>query len=192
MVQYVINDTDYNILVMIKNYIRVALRSVRNNRIFSFINITGLGFGITCSLLILLWVQDERGYDNDQVNGKRMFMIYQRQFIDQKVDAGYYTPGLLSVELKKNIPEIEKAAGYMHCNNATFEGGDKVLKLNGAWTGADFFDIFSYPVLLGNRNTALNSISSMAISNGMAIKFFGVPPLLWGKRSATETKLISR
>ncbi len=142
---------------MIKNYFRIAWRTIRNNRIFSIINITGLAFGITCSLLILLWVQDERSIDKDQVNGDRLFMIYQRQYIDQKIDAGYYTPGLLSFELKKNIPGIEQAVGYMNCNKATFEVGKKIFKLDGAWTGADFFNMFSYPLVQGNRNTALNS-----------------------------------
>src|SRR5580765_4550870 len=143
---------------MIKNYLQIAWRTMRNNRIFSFINITGLAFGITCSLLILLWVQDEKSIDNDQANGDRLFMIYERQYIDEKIDAGYYTPGLLSFELKKNIPEIEQAVGYRNCNRATFEAGEKILKLDGAWAGADYFKMFSYPLVRGNRATALNTI----------------------------------
>ena len=158
---------------MIKNYFRIAWRNIRNNRIFSFINITGLAFGITCSLLILLWVQDEKGIDNDQANGDRLFMVYERQYIDQKVDAGYYTPGLLSFELKKNIPEIERAVGFRNCYRVTFEAAEKKLKWDGAWTGADYFDMFSYPLIRGDRNSALNSISSIAISNNMALKYFG-------------------
>ena len=100
---------------MVKNYFRLTWRNIQNNKIFSFINILGLAFGICSSLLILLWVQDERSYDKDQVNENRLFIIYQRQYIDQKVDGGYYTPGLLFSELKKNIPEVERAVGYMNC-----------------------------------------------------------------------------
>ena len=166
---------------MIKNYFRIAWRSVKNNRVFSFINIVGLAFGICCSLLILLWVQDESSFDKDQVNEKRLFIIYQRQYIDQKVDGGYYTPGLLFAELKKNIPEVEQAVGYMNCHNATFEAGRRIFKLDGAWTGADYFHMFSYPLLQGNRQTALNSISSIAISNNMAVKFFGNAASAMGK-----------
>jgi putative ABC transport system permease protein len=174
---------------MFKHYFRIALRNIQNNRVFSLINITGLAFGITCSLLILLWVQDEQSYDKDQTNGKRLFIIYQRQYIDQKIDAGYYTPGLLSAELKKNIPEVEGAVGYMNSNNTTFESGDKILKLDGAWTGPDFFKMFSYPLLQGNRNTALNSISGMAISNNMAIKFFGSAAAAMGKTIRYRNKI---
>ncbi len=166
---------------MIKNFLRTTIRNIRNNKAFSFINIIGLAFGITCSLLILLWVKDEWSYDKGQANGNRMFIIYQRQYIDQKMSAGYYTPGLLATELKKNIPGIEEAIGYMDCNKATFEAEDKILKLDGAWTGADYFKIFSYPLLQGNRATALNEVSKMAISNNMAVKFFGSATAAMGK-----------
>jgi putative ABC transport system permease protein len=173
---------------MIKNYFLTAFRSVVNNKIFSAINILGLAFGITCSLLILLWVQDELNYDKDQQNGKKMFIVYQRQYIDQKMEGGYYTPGLLSTELKKNIPEIEKAVGYRDCNQATFEAENKVLKLNGAWTGTDYFNIFSYPLLQGNRPNALSTVSSMAISKNMAVKFFGSAAAAMGKTIRYKNK----
>jgi putative ABC transport system permease protein len=166
---------------MIKNYLLIAWRNLKNNRIFSFINIVGLAFGITCSLLILLWVQDERSIDKDQAEGNRKFIIYERQFIDQKIDAGYYTPGLLSVELKKNIPEIEEAVGYRNCNSATFEAGDKILKLDGAWAGDGYFNMFSYPLLQGDRATALKDVSSIAVSEAMAKKFFGTAAGAMGK-----------
>ena len=166
---------------MIKNYFLIAWRNLKNNRVFSFINIIGLAFGITCSLLILLWVQDERSIDKDQAAGNRKFIIYERQFIDQKIDAGYYTPGLLAVELKKNIPEIEQAIGFRNCNNTTFEAGDKILKLDGAWAGDGYFNIFSYPLLQGDRTTALKDISDIAISESMAKKFFGTAAAAMGK-----------
>jgi len=166
---------------MISNYFRIAWRNIKNNRVFSSINLIGLAFGITCSLLILLWVRDEKSYDHEQANGNRMFILYERQFNDQKASAGYYTPGLLSAELKKNIPEIEQAIGYKDCNKTTFEAAGKILKLDGAWTGADYFTMFSYPLLQGNRATALSSISSMVISNKMAIQFFGSAEEAMGK-----------
>jgi putative ABC transport system permease protein len=158
---------------MLKNYFRIAWRNLINSKIFSFINITGLALGITCSLLILLWVHDERSVDNSQANGNRLFMLYERQYIDNKIDAGYYTPGLLSYELKKNIPEIESAVGYMRSYQSTFEANNKIIKENGAWTGADYFNMFGYPLLAGNPSTALNTPVSMAISKKMAIRFFG-------------------
>jgi putative ABC transport system permease protein len=166
---------------MLKNYFRIAWTNLINSKIFSFINITGLALGITCSLLIILWVHDERSIDNSQANGNRLFILYERQYIDQKIDAGYYTPGLLSYELKKNIPEIENAVGYMRSYQSTFEVNNKIIKENGAWTGADYFKMFSYPLLAGNPATALNTPVSMAVSKKMAIRFFGTVPDAMGK-----------
>jgi putative ABC transport system permease protein len=158
---------------MLKNYFHVAWRNFRNSKVFSFINLTGLAFGITCGLLILLWVRDERSIDNAQVNGNRLYILYERQYVDSKINAGYYTPGLLAAELKKKIPEIENTVGYMHSFKTTFETRDKILKQDGAWSDKDYFKMFSYPLLEGNPETALNSPLSIAISHKMAIAFFG-------------------
>ena len=67
------------------------------NKAFSMINIFGLALGIACSLLILLWVNDERGVDTFHVNGKYLYQVYERQFYDGKVEASYPTQGLLAL-----------------------------------------------------------------------------------------------
>ena len=83
---------------MFKNYFITALRNLWRNKVFSVINIVGLAFGITCSLLILLWVQDEYGVDSLHKNRDQLYVVYERQFTDGKVEAGYYTPGPLGDE----------------------------------------------------------------------------------------------
>jgi hypothetical protein len=71
---------------MIKNYLVVAWRNLVRNRTFSTINILGLALGMTCSLLILLWVHDERSVDGFHANGKQLYQIYERMYFDGKVD----------------------------------------------------------------------------------------------------------
>jgi putative ABC transport system permease protein len=166
---------------MLMHHLKIAWRNGKKNKTFSLINIIGLALGITCSLLILLWVQDERSIGNEQLNGNRLYILYERQYIDQKVDAGYYSPGLLAFELKKKIPEVECAVGYMRSYQTTFEAGNKTFKQDGAWTGADYFSMFSYHLLQGNRATALSTPSGIAISNKMAIQFFGGASAAMGK-----------
>jgi hypothetical protein len=119
--------------------------------------------------------------DNELVNRNRLYILYERQYIDQKIDAGYYTPGLLATELKKKIPELEFASGYMRNSQSTFEAGNKILKEDGAWTDADYLSMFSYPLLQGKPADALISPLSIAISNKMAIQFFGSASLAMGK-----------
>ena len=161
---------------MIKNYFITALRNFWRNKIFSFINILGLSFGISCSLLILLWVQDEYRVDAFHKNGAQLYTVYERQYNDEKVDAGYYTPGPLGDELKKKIPEVVYASTARQNDDiSTFELDDKIIKEKGNFATQDFFKMFSYPLLLGNTQTIFNSPSSIVISRKMADDFFGSP-----------------
>ena len=140
---------------MFRNYLKTALRHLWKNKSFSALNIAGLALGMACSLLILLWVQHEKSIDAFHANTENLYVIYERQYHDGQIDAGYYTPALLSEELKKKIPEVEFAAGQAWENLYTFEAGEKILKQNGTHAGKDFFSMFSIPVLAGNKETAL-------------------------------------
>ena len=174
---------------MIKNYLLVALRNLKRNKVFSFINIVGLALGMACSLLILLWVQDERGMDAFHVNKTRLYNIYERQYYDGRIEAGYFTPGLLGTEMKKKIPEIEQAADYApNSDKLTFQVGDKIIKEEGKYASEDFFSMFSFPLLQGKPATALNDPASIAISRKMAVHFFGSPQAAMGKALRVENK----
>lgn len=166
---------------MIRNYLKVALRNIRKNKVFSTINILGLSLGLACSLLIMLWVQHERSVDGFHKNANQLFRIYERQYHDNQIDAGYYTPGILAETLKKVVPEIEYSSGYAWQNNTTFRVGDKILKEKGTYASEDFFKMFSYPLIEGNPQTALNSLENIAISRKFANDFFGGPANAIGK-----------
>src|SRR5690349_12708376 len=97
---------------MWKNYFLVAYRGLAKNKTFSVINIFGLALGITCSLLIFLWVKDEKSINNFHANGNRLYSILERQYIDGKVEGQYSTPGVLADEMKKKFPEVEKASNF--------------------------------------------------------------------------------
>ncbi|HTL09007.1 MAG TPA: ABC transporter permease [Chitinophagaceae bacterium] len=174
---------------MIKNYLLVAIRNLQRNKVFSFINILGLALGICCSLLIILWVQDERSMDNFHANNGRLYMIYENQFYDGKISSGYYTPGVLAAELKKKIPEIEKAINFnVWPDKKAFQVGDKILKEEGNFADPDFFEMFSFPLLEGKPSLALNDPSSIAVSEKMAKHFFGSVAAAMGKTIRCEDK----
>ncbi len=168
---------------MIKNYFKVAWRNLVRNKAHTFINIAGLSVGLACSLLILLWVQNELDKDGFHKNGKNLYSVYERQFFDHKVTGQYETPGLLASELKKVIPEVKYATssttGFEERH--TFKVGDKILKIEGAAADSDFFKMFSYPLLQGNAQNALNNILGIAISKKMAEDFFGSAQTAMGK-----------
>jgi putative ABC transport system permease protein len=166
---------------MIKNYLLVAWRNLVRNKAFSAINILGLALGMTCSLLTLLWVHDERSVDGFHANGKQLYQIYERMYFDGKVMADYSTQGLLAGELKRVIPDIQYSSSLEHCTTNTFEARNKISKMSGSFANADFFTMFSYPLLQGTQQTALNTLEGVAISRKMANLFFGSPAAAMGQ-----------
>ena len=173
---------------MITNYLKTALRNFWRNKSFSLINVFGLALGMACSVLIMLWVQDEKATDGFFKDTDRLFSIYERQYYDNKIEAFHGTPGILSDEIKKIIPDIEYASGMAWNEKNTFQVGDKIMKQEGNSAGADFFKIFSYRLLQGNAATALNTPTSIAISQKMAVDFFGSPQAAIGKTIRYENR----
>ncbi len=173
---------------MFKSYLKLAVRNLLKDKGFSMINIAGLALGIACSLLILLWVQDERSMDAFHSNGSRLYTIYEWAFDDGVVTAGYGTRGPLADELKKKIPEVEMSTAFAWQETHTFSAGNKIIKEDGNTAGADFFRMFSYPLLEGTAADALSSPESIAISHSMADDFFGSPSAAIGKTLRYENR----
>ena len=158
---------------MIRNYVKIAWRNLIKNETFSSINILGLALGMVCSLLIFLWVLDERSIDSFHVNIDQTYIVISQEYIgNEEVTGTYDTPGLLAEELKLKIPEIELACNYGWNGYHTFSTNEKILKIGGNYAGVDFFKIFSYPLILGSKETALKSPESIAVSKKMATNLF--------------------
>jgi len=173
---------------MLKNYFFIAIRNLKRNKVFSFINILGLALGMGCSLLIMLWVQDEKDIDAFHTNKQQLFSVYERQYYDGKIEAFHSTPGLLYTEMKKVFPEVKYASPYAWNDLNTFQVGDKILKENGNYANEDFFKMFSFPLIEGNAATALTTPESISISRKMANDFFGSPAKAIGKTIRYQDK----
>ncbi|MBS1596933.1 MAG: ABC transporter permease [Bacteroidetes bacterium] len=173
---------------MLRNYFLIAIRNLKKNKVFSFINILGLALGMTCSLLIFLWVQDEKSVNAFHANGNRLYSVYERQYYDKQVQASHTTPGLMADEMKRILPQVEYACQFAWSTTNTFQVGEKIQKEEGNHASADFFKIFSYPLVQGNVATALNSPVSIAISRKMANDFFGSAQNAIGKTIRYENK----
>ena len=173
---------------MLRNFLKVAIRNLWKHKGYSALNIFGLAMGMACSLLILLWIRDEKSMDNFHVKGDRLYSVFERQYYDGKISSGHYTPGVLPDEMKKVLPEVELACGTSWGDDMTFQAGEKILKENGGEAGADFFRMFSYPLLAGTAETALATPASMAISRKMAVAFFGSPQAAIGKTIRNNNK----
>src|SRR5471030_1796064 len=129
---------------MIKNYLKVAWRNLVRNKAHTLINMAGLSVGLACSLLILLWVQNELDTDAFHKNGKYLYQVYERQYYDNKVNGQYNTPGLLAVEIKHLIPEVKYAVSAIFDEWHSFKVGDKIISMEGGSADSAFFKMFSY------------------------------------------------
>lgn len=174
---------------MFQHYIMVAYRNLVRSRSFSLINISGLAFGLACSLLIFLWARDEQSVDRFHTNNALLYRVYLRQVYDGQARADYHTPAPLPAELKKMIPEIEYATGFVKFFRLSlqddiyesFSVDDKVYKLKGSRAEEDFFSMFSYKLLYGTPQTALSRPESLCMSRKMAELFFGSVEAAIGK-----------
>ena len=166
---------------MLKNYFKIALRNLIRKRVFSLINILGLSIGMACTMLILLWVQNELSYDNFNKNGDNIYRVLYES--DNRSDGIWGTsPGLLAPEAKKNIPEIVNAARIMKRPRMVIKAiGESInqpafYEDNYYLVDPSLFKIFTLPFIKGNPETALDN--GMVITKSIALKYFGTTDVL--------------
>ncbi|MFK8059456.1 MAG: ABC transporter permease [Polaribacter sp.] len=153
--------------------LKIIFRSFLKHKSSSFINLVGLTLGLSCAFFIFLWVQDEYKKDTFHKNNSQLFQVMAVQDFADKKEVTDDTPGLLGQSIIKDFPGIKYAVTTTNIGNNQLSYEDKIFKEDGLNAGKDFFEIFSFPLLIGNPNTVLNDISSICISKKLAIKFFG-------------------
>jgi ABC-type antimicrobial peptide transport system permease subunit len=160
---------------MIRNYVKIAWRNLIRNKTFSLINILGLSFGMACSLMIWLWVKDERAYDAFHVNKDRLYkVIIHNKAKDGSIDGSMdATPGLLADALRKEVPEVSKASTVVWANPHLFAVNGKTSREINRFGNEDFFEMFSFPFVYGNSKTALSRNENIVITQQLSEKYFG-------------------
>ena len=140
---------------MIRNYLTIAFRNLLRNKIFSFINIFGLALGLSCSMLILLWVQDELTWDRFHPNIDRLYRVY----INRPGDNGIYTQ--IDVQLPlweelKTTPGIRYVSPTdNNAENSTLAYGDIRIEKLSNWVGEDFLKMFPFKFIEGISGTTV-------------------------------------
>ncbi|WP_028664127.1 ABC transporter permease [Runella zeae] len=157
---------------MFSNYFKIALRNLQKNKAFSAINILGLALGMACSLIIMLWVQDEVAMDSFHENGPRLYRVMENQFYSGKIETYASTPGILAENIVKDIPEIEKASQMLWEEEPLFTVGNNFDKEKGRYVQGDFLNMFSFKLDKGDARTALKRPDGVVISKKLADKYF--------------------
>jgi len=160
---------------MFRNYFKIAWRNMTRYKAYSGINILGLAIGIAACLLILQYVAFELSYENFQANKDRIYRVQQDRYDNGKLStqwaAGAYAVGN---SFKNAIPEIEDYVKVVQNGRVTAEINNQPLKIEKVYfASSSFFNIFTYPLIAGNKNTALKEPFTAALSETTARKIFG-------------------
>lgn len=157
---------------MFNNYLKIALRSLWRSKLHSLINIFGLGLGVACCILIVLYVHDEWTFDQFHTKADRIYRVYAREDWGEKQQFfATLTPLPMGPALKENFPEVEK---HVRINpvSSQIKVGEVQFNEQVIIGGQDFFDVFDFDIISGDRH-ALRSQSSIVITERMAKKYFG-------------------
>jgi ABC-type antimicrobial peptide transport system permease subunit len=151
----------------------MALRNLFRNKGFSITNILGLTIGITCTILIFLWVHNERTYDKFQKNYNNIYQVMANRDFKNSIftDPNMVLP--LANSLEKAYPQIKNAVVTTQDEQDIFSYRDNKIKKTGLTVGGNFFDMFSWKFIKGNAATALSDPSSIVLTEASAKTFFG-------------------
>jgi putative ABC transport system permease protein len=177
---------------MVKNFFRIAFRNISRNKLTTIINVTGLATGLAASLLILLWIQNELSFENFHENGEYIYRVEEDQFYSGERYHVTVTPFPSGPEWKQRIPEIVEQVRINRLSRILFRQDDKAF-FESALVAADstIFKVFTFLMILGNPETALNDPYSVVLTEKLAEKYFGKEDPL-GKTITLENNLQCR
>ncbi len=161
---------------MIKNYLRSALRNINRHKFISFINISGLTIGLTCCLLILIYIMNEVSYDRFNTHAKNIYRV-TRSFnsVDGVVNLrlGAVAPPFGPL-LKNEFPDIQKITRILSSGGVTLRYKNKLFnEKETCFADENFFDFFTVKTVKGDPETALNEPFSVMMTEELARKYFG-------------------
>jgi len=155
---------------MFKNYIKIAFRNIVRHKAYAMLNISGLAIGMACSILILLWVQDELSYDRFHANADQLYRL--------TCNAGDFkaavSPSGMAEGLQSEMPEIKSTVRLSKPSTNLFEVGEKKFEEKKVFcVDSNFLQVFSFRLLKGNASTALQRPDGILITEEMSKKYFG-------------------
>ncbi|MBC9933303.1 ABC transporter permease [Chitinophaga qingshengii] len=161
---------------MFVNYLLIAWRNLLKHRLFTLLNLIGLSTGLASTLLICLWIRDEWRMDRFHEKGDRLYTVMETKPHANGLLTTIESPAQLAAVLKQEMPEVEQAVVSTPANwfpGFTMTAADKHVKSRGLFAGGDFFDLFSYPLLAGDKKQVLADNNNVVISERMAMRLFG-------------------
>lgn len=170
---------------MISSYFKIAWRNLWKDRQFTFLNLIGLSTGLACALLIYLWVNDELNVDKFHEKDRQLFQVMQNKANDKGIETIEYTQGLLAMSLAEEMSEVEYATSVIppawFSDKGIVSFKDTKVRADGQFAGKDYFNLFTFHFISGNKNKALSSKYSVVISDELATRIFNTTDNIIGK-----------
>ncbi len=159
---------------MFKSYLKIALRNLRKHKTDSFISLSGLSIGLCCCIILIMYVRFEWSYDNFHTDKESIYRITEQTVNSQngKIRRNTIHSYSQSVALKEEFPEIESIINISGSSAEFLKDGKYILEPI-KYTNSEFLTHFSFPLIYGDNESALNQIDNIVITESAAIKYFG-------------------
>ncbi len=160
--------------VMFRNYLKIAFRNVKRHKVYSFINIAGLTIGMTCVVLLLLWIQDELSYDKFHEKIDDIYLVSAHIKKEKDELQMPSVPGVGPL-LKELFPEVEESARFLAGYQPfILSYKDRTFSEPRVFPGdPEVLEMFTFPLIAGDPKTALKDPYSLVLSERVAKKYFG-------------------
>jgi putative ABC transport system permease protein len=158
---------------MLKNYFKIAWRNLFRHKAFAGSNLLGLTIGMTCSILIFLWVHDEVSYDKFHHNYNNIYQIVANRDFKNNVFTDWNMVFPMARSLGSGYSNIKYAVEMTYPEDHIFQYGDARLKKNGYTVSEHFFDVFTWKFIRGSAATAITGPSSIVLTQSAAKALFG-------------------
>ena len=181
---------------MFLHNLKLTFRNFKRNKTSFLINLIGLSTGLACALMIYLWVTDEVSMDKFHENDAQLYHIRGNLELSFDVLTLDHTPTPILEQLKTEMPEVVHITGindfaYQQKEGILSEGENKV-ETKGMYASQDFFNVFTYPLIEGNKDQVLGDKNNILLSEALAEKMFSTTENLLGKTLHWEHSLYQR
>jgi predicted permease len=170
---------------MFKNNLKIAWRNLTKDRMFTFLNLLGLATGLTCTIMIYLWVHDEYQFDKFHEKDARLYQLMEHRKGKGEIFIADESSGILAETVAAQNPDVEYAAAEAPAawfQKFTLSVGDKNIKATGQYVGRDYFNIFSFKLTDGNPGKVLADKMNIVISDDLAKRLFNTTQNLIGRK----------
>ena len=182
-----------NHTAMLRHNFIISFRNFKRHKTTFLINLLGLSSGLTCALLIFLWVQDELRMDKFHEKDDQLYQVLQKRKLPDGIDVVGWSIGPLANALEKELPEVEYAISTKLAPpwyDGVLSYGNHRLRATPHYADSDYFKVFSYPLVHGDKNQILSDKYATVISKEMALKLFGSTEEAIGKTVEWAKKMM--